>query len=168
MSAPPLPEVFGNYALGDFVEVVSPEAISWLPQTAGWRWLGLLVLLAILYRGAKILRRWYRNRYRREATARVKRLLAEQHRHTGAGEINRLLKLTALAAFPRKEVASLCGPDWVEFLNRQCPRPAFSAQQAELLGAASYRLDPLDAGARRDLLAASLVWIREHRDPRGD
>ena len=33
VSAPPLPETFGNYALGDFAEVVSPAAISWLPQT---------------------------------------------------------------------------------------------------------------------------------------
>ena len=41
MSAPPLPDTFGNYALGDFFEVVSPAAISWLPQTAGWAWLGL-------------------------------------------------------------------------------------------------------------------------------
>ena len=36
MSAPPLPEAFGNYALGDFVEVISPASISWLPQTPGW------------------------------------------------------------------------------------------------------------------------------------
>ena len=35
MSAPPLPDIFGNYILGDFVEVVSPENVSWLPQTVG-------------------------------------------------------------------------------------------------------------------------------------
>ena len=29
MSAPPLPDIFGNYALGEFVEVVAPNAISW-------------------------------------------------------------------------------------------------------------------------------------------
>ncbi len=168
MSAPPLPETFGNYALGDFVEVVSPDAISWLPQTAGWRWLGLLVLLAVLYRGLKILRRWYHNRYRREATARIMDLLDDPDRPTGAGEVNHLLKLTALAAFPREQVARLSGPDWVEFLNRQCPQPAFTAQQAELLGSGSYRLEPLGRVARQDLLAASLAWIREHRNPQDD
>ncbi len=33
MSLPPLPETFGNYALHEFSEVASPDAISWLPQS---------------------------------------------------------------------------------------------------------------------------------------
>ena len=65
MSAPPLPDAFGNYALGDFVEVVSPAAISWLPQTAGWAWLGLAALALALYKGWRWLQHWHRNRYRR-------------------------------------------------------------------------------------------------------
>ncbi len=51
MSAPPLPDIFGNYVLGDFVEVVSPENISWLPQTAGWVWLGAFLLAVLLRYG---------------------------------------------------------------------------------------------------------------------
>ena len=51
MSAPPLPEAFGNYALGEFVEVVSPADISWLPQTAGWTWVGIALLLFAGHRG---------------------------------------------------------------------------------------------------------------------
>ena len=71
MSAPPLPEVFGNYALGDFVEVVSPAGVSWWPQTVGWLWLGAGLLAYLGLRLWRFLRHWYRNRYRREAIARL-------------------------------------------------------------------------------------------------
>ena len=39
MSLPPLPETFGNYALHEFSEVASPDAISWLHKLSvgqGW------------------------------------------------------------------------------------------------------------------------------------
>ena len=74
MSAPPLPDAFGNYALGEFVEVVPPPDISWWPQTTGWWWLGAVLAGFALHRGWKLLRHWYRNRYRREAAGRLQRL----------------------------------------------------------------------------------------------
>ena len=72
MSAPALPEIFGNYLLGEeFVEVVSPAVVSWLPQTAGWACLGAVCLALLMRYGYRRLRQWYRNRYRREALARL-------------------------------------------------------------------------------------------------
>ena len=59
MSAPPLPDIFGNYVLGDFAEVVSPQAISWLPQTIGWAWLGVALLVLLLRYLFKWIRKWY-------------------------------------------------------------------------------------------------------------
>jgi hypothetical protein len=168
MSAPPLPDTFGNYVLGEFVEVIPPPAISWLPQTAGWRWLGLLLLGIALYYGLRALRRWYRNRYRREAAATFRRLQQGGKRPPGLEEVNQLLKRTALAAWPRQEVASLSGTDWGEFLNRQCPQPPFSQPQIELLGVGTYRMTPLDPDTGRALLSASLTWVREHRNPLDD
>ena len=90
MSAPPLPEIFGNYALGDFVEVVSPDAVSWLPQPAGWRVVAAALLGLALYRGWRALRRWYRNRYRREAAERLQRL-AGAGQTLRAGDINKII-----------------------------------------------------------------------------
>ena len=128
MSAPDLPEIFGNYVLGEFVEVVSPEGVSWLPQTAGWYWLGA-VLLALLIRYAwRRLQRWYRNRYRREAAARLRQLTAELSPERAPLELNRLLKLTAMAGFSRDAVAQLHGEAWVDFLNSQCDAPPFTAE----------------------------------------
>lgn len=162
MSAPPLPHPFGNYALGDFVEVIPPADISWLPQTAGWAWLGAALLLVALRLTWQWLRRWYRNRYRREAIARL-RQLARSHGDDGwLPELNKLLKLTAMAAFSRESVARLSGDEWVEFLDRQCPAPVFSPQQRSLLATGTYRNAALADEARRELVAACLAWIRQH------
>lgn len=166
MSAPPLPEAFGNYALGDFVEVVAPSPINWLPQTAGWKWVGIVLLAAALYKGGKYLARWYRNRYRREAAARIRALPGPGDPSGLVSELNRLLKLTTLAAWPREEVARLSGEEWVNFLNRQCPAPPFDDQQCRLLATGAYCPAVPDAAARDGLLEASLAWVEQHRDPR--
>ena len=165
MSAPPLPEIFGNYSLGDFVEVVSPAGISWLPQTAGWLWLAAFALAYGLQRGWRWLRHWYRNRYRREATAALAGLAEEG---TSIAQINRLLKLTALAVFPREQVASLSGDDWVNFLNKHCPAAPFSPQQGQWLALGSYCELQLDSAATTGLLQASASWVNLHESPLND
>jgi hypothetical protein len=166
VSAPPLPEAFGNYALGDFVEVVAPPAISWLPQTAGWKWIGILLLAAALYSAGNYAARWYRNRYRREAAARIRALPGSADPSGLVPELNRLLKLTTLAVWPREEVARLSGEEWVNFLNRQCPAPPFDARHARLLATGAYCPDVPDVATRENLLEASLSWVEQHRNPR--
>jgi len=163
-SAPPLPEAFGNYALGDFVEVVSPQTISWLPQTTGWWWLGAALLAVIARYSWQRLRHWYRNRYRREAAVRLQRLADTAERSTLVAELNRLLKLTALAAFSREQVASLSGEEWVDFLNRQCATPPFSNEQGQLLAVGAYRTGPVAGATGQPLIAACRTWVREHKN----
>lgn len=165
MSAPPLPEVFGNYALGDFVEVASPTGISWWPQTAGWWWLGAGLLVYLGLQLWRFLRHWYRNRYRREAIARLQALANTAAPPSLVRDINQLLKLAALAAFPREQVARLSGMDWAQFLNRQCPDAPFSPQQCQLLAVGPYTgAEPGPADAMR-LLNASMDWVRKHENP---
>jgi len=164
VSAPPLPDVFGNYALGEFVEVVSPGAISWWPQTAGWWWVGAALFALLARYGWQRLRHWYRNRYRREAAARLQQLAATTADDSWLFEINRLLKLTALAAFSREQVASLSGDAWVGFLNGQCETPPFSPQQGQLLALGAYTCQAVAAAHRQQMVDACLTWVREHEN----
>jgi hypothetical protein len=168
VSAPPLPEAFGNYALVDFVEVVSPAAISWLPQTTGWKVVGIALAALALYHGWRRLRHWYRNRYRREAATRLAQLARRGEGALLAADVNRLLKLTALAAFPREQVAQLHGVPWIEFLNRQCTSPPFNSAQADLLALGAYRAIAVDGADRTALVDSSLAWVREHGNPLDD
>jgi len=163
MSAPPLPDVFGNYALHDFVEIVPPESISWLPQTAGWRWLGAVLLVFALRYLWRRLRHWYHNRYRREAIKRLRALSSQSTSADFLADINRLLKITALVAYSREYVARLSGENWVNFLNQQCDQPPFNPEQAVLLARTAYRQQPLEPAQQRQLVAAGLAWISQHR-----
>ena len=165
MSAPPLPDAFGNYALGDFVEAVSPPDVSWLPQTAGWAWLGGILITVALFRAWRWLQHWHRDRYRREAVARLRGLSPEALGEQLIAEINKLLKLTAMVAYSRERVASLYGEQWVDFLNRQCATVPFSSDQARLLATGAYNPVRLEVATANALLQASLVWVREHREP---
>ena len=164
MSAPALPEIFGNYALQDFAEIVSPENISWLPQTAGWLWLGLVLLGLALHYAWRALKHWYRNRYRREAIDRLQALAGLIESSELVAEINRVLKITALVAYSREAVAKLSGDDWAQFLNRQCEQPPFNTAQLELLATAAYRGQM--AGGQQQLLQASVQWVEQHQTPK--
>ncbi|MEH6567631.1 MAG: DUF4381 domain-containing protein [Halioglobus sp.] len=164
MSAPPLPEVFGNYALGDFVEVVPPGAIDWLPQTLGWQ---ITAIMAASFSARTIfrkLRSWYQNRYRREAAERLRKIEQITEGDKLIMELNRLLKLTALVAYSRETVAKLSGAPWADFLNDQCAAPVFTSSQMALLAKGSYQRMDIDKTATDGLLEASAQWIVEHRD----
>lgn len=161
MSLPALPDIFGNYALGDFNEVVAPPAIDWLPQTPGWAIVGLLILAVLARKGWHWLQHWYRNRYRREARQRLQQL---GDTDALVVEVNRLLKLAALAAFDREQAASLSGYEWTGFLNGRCEQAPFDSSLCELLALGVYTGKAVDQATGRRLLKASLAWIDLHKN----
>lgn len=162
MSAPPLPVAFGNYALGDFVELVAPAAISWWPQTPGWAVVGAVVLALGLRFSWRRLQHWWRNRYRAEALAELNGL---PHSADLIARSNGLLKRVSLVAYPRTQVASLSGQQWVEYLNSCVPSPLFDGGCAELLAQGSYRQLDADAAALAELQQACARWIAAHEPP---
>lgn len=164
MSAPPLPEIFGNYALHDFVEVVSPDGISWLPQTTAWLWLAAVLLLFVLRYAWRTLRIWYRNRYRREAIKRLQEMSTNGESAAFLIDLNRVLKITALVAYSREQVARLSGDHWVSFLNRQCDNRPFDEDLSQLLATATYRQQSVQQSLQAQLLEAGLTWVNEHRE----
>ena len=166
MSAPDLPEIFGNYVLGDdFNEVVSPDAVNWWPQTPGWYVVGAVLVFFLLRYSWRRLRYWYRNRYRKEARNRLQNL---SQTGNAAAAINQVLKLSALAAFDRTDVASLSGQQWANFLNSRCTEPVFEPAQCQLLAEAVYIQGQLDEEQHRALVQSSLRWLDTHRNRFGD
>ncbi len=182
MKAPPLPEVFGNYALGeDFAEVSPTTAIDWWPQTSGWYVVAGLAMLFLLRYCFRLGYRWHRNRYRREALTALEQLAASA---TGdilgdpvdtpvngpldnlPAALSQLLKRTALAAFPRRDVASLYGDDWVAFLNQHCDKAPFSGAAALSLARGQYQPAVLIPSERKALIDACRQWLINHRGPK--
>jgi hypothetical protein len=142
-------------------DLVMPEPVAWLPETPGW-WIVFGWLFAVLILAAwQAVKRRRRNRYRRDALAELK--LIEAQPELGPAEsaqhVAALIKRTALAAYPRKDVAALYGADWAQFLKDSAGNDRHIVDAADMLAVAAYHPDAdghkLSQPARR--------WIRLHR-----
>lgn len=133
-------ETFGNYLVHGIDEILLPEVVTWWPSAPGWKVLGLIFLVWLLLRGIRLARRWWRNRYRREALRRIKQL--QQQAGSNAMDVVAFLpyyiKVTALQAYPRAEVASLSGESWLAFLDAHYLGPPFVEGTGRKLLAVSY------------------------------
>ncbi len=134
----------------------APAPVSMWPQTVGWVWLvlGLVVLLVIAV--------WKLVAWRR-ATGYRRAALAELRM---AGDdpvvIATILRRTALSGFPRDAVAGLHGSDWLAFLDGATHRVQFGGTAAgEVLKQAPYR----PQAPNIDLPDMAATWIRTHRAP---
>lgn len=150
---------FDGLNLVDLIDLLEPAPepppVSMMPQTAGWLWLGL-VLLALAAWGVNRLAAHRRlNAYRRAALREL------QAAGPDAAAIAAILRRAALAAFPRAEVAGLTGPDWLDFLDRSYGGNDFSAGPGRVLTQAPYRPCPPDPALRE--LARD--WITHHKGP---
>lgn len=142
-------------------ELVMPEPVSWLPQTDGW-WVVLGWLLAMVAVAALRYRSWRRrNRYRREALAALRQIEAgaADDPRASAVAIAELVKRTALAAWPREQVAALYGQAWAEFLVTTASNDPEVVSGAPDIARGAY--DPRIEG--RTLILPARRWIQVHR-----
>lgn len=138
----------GQYNLGNLRDIAIPDSPPLWPPAAGiWIALGIILVAACLL-GWHLRATRKRNAYRKTGLL----LLGKVRTSYGIAVV---LKRVALAVFPREQVASLYGDDWVAFLHKTCPRSYFPAM------ATSDASTPPD----EDLVELARVWIRHHRAP---
>lgn len=108
-------------ALRTLKDIATPTPVSWMPQTWGWLAVASFFLAIVLLWCARAYRRWKRNAYRREALKLLDEIEVDLRSPDARGQaVNRLTELvkrTALAAWPRKDVAAITGRDWIRFLR---------------------------------------------------
>ena len=160
---------FGNYLIHGIDEIILPEAVSWWPTAPGWKVLAVIIVILLLFLCVRWMKRWWRNRYRREA---LRQLMQVQH-HAGkqlqevVAVLPYYLKVTALQAYPRQDIASLSGDNWLAFLDKQYSAAAFSEGIGRKLLAVAYlpqeqwQLSEKDSEA---LISMSRLWISKHRE----
>jgi Domain of unknown function (DUF4381) len=143
------------------------EPISFWPPAPGW-WVLLFVVLAV---GTVFELRRRRNdraqAYRRSAKAALERINAKGGNAERVAKLATLLKSTALAAYPRAEVASLSGEPWLEFLDSKGSGSSFVSGSGRALLAATYDARAAEALSREELDALSQCasdWIEGHRN----
>ena len=135
-----------RYSLSNLRDIVLPDTPGFWPPAPGvWIVLGILAAVLII-----MCWKWFsfrkHNLYRKAGLALMGNVKTVY-------DLSVLLKRVALAAFPREQVASLYGKDWVDFLNQTCPECSFSEEVMKNPGN--------EVGPR--LLKISHSWIKNHR-----
>ncbi|MBX9841231.1 MAG: DUF4381 domain-containing protein [Xanthobacteraceae bacterium] len=145
------------------VDIPLPAPVGLWPQTWESR-LAVAALAVGLIAGIAWLVRWWSvNRYRRAALSELGRIedtLDDASPADLAAALASLMRRTALAAFPREQVAPLAGPAWLAFLDRTCGGRAFSDGPGRSLEISAYQQVPADP---RALVAVVRHWIKAHR-----
>jgi hypothetical protein len=156
-------------------EVVESPPPSWRPQTIGWPVAGAIVLALLAFAAWRWWRHYRANRYRREALAELARLRADmsaspQARALALVAMAELIKRTALAVWPRAQVAGMAGAEWAQFLQAHAGKAGAAVPVlATLVNNAQYR----DAAALAQwpdsqvaaTAAACQQWIAGHHVP---
>ena len=141
-------------SLSNLHEIVLPEAVYWWPLAPGWWVLACIVavILVLLVRRAWL--HWKADAYRRAA-------LRELESMTEPVAVAELLRRTALAVAPRREIAALTGQAWLDWLDARSSTPMPQGVRRLLVAgvyAGGTTTDP--AGAFREYAS---LWIITHR-----
>ncbi|MFW2373832.1 MAG: DUF4381 domain-containing protein [Gammaproteobacteria bacterium] len=136
------------YSLDNLRDIMLPDAPPlWPPAPGAWLLLailaGIILLLVLQLHTAR-----KRNAYRRAGMALL-------HSANTVHDVSVCLKRVALAIFPRQQVASLYGEDWVVFLNNSCAQCRFAVTDLEA---------PVSK-ANAQLIEQAAIWIQQHRRP---
>jgi hypothetical protein len=156
-------------SLDNLFDIVTPPAVPWWPPAPGWFVVGGAAVVLVIRLAWWAWKRWRAAAYRRAALAEWQRLKTRaadpEERGAALRQLPELIKRTALAAFPRDEVASLSGTAWLQFLDRTGRTDAFTRGTGQLLSELAY--DPrlstqLDSAAVEELFGVVRRWIGRH------
>ena len=144
-------------------DIAVPAPVSYAPETAGWVVVGAILAAGIAAVAVLIYRRRRKNQYRRAALGELAsiedRLREIADPQGGLTELAGLVRRTALAVFPRAEVAHLHGDDWKAFLNRTASGDLGPGLEGLVMG--PYR--PAVATETDSTVRAARRWIEDHR-----
>lgn len=157
-------------ALRSLHDIAVPPPVSWMPQTWGWATVAAIASALLLLLALRAARRFHRNAYRREALRRLEEIEVEMaspdNRDHAIRALAELLKRTALAAWPRMEVAAMTGADWARFLDGTGER---GEALDRLLDDFEYRRDAtlssLPSSIADDAVLSARRWIERHHVP---
>jgi len=117
-----------------------PDAIGWWPPAIGW-WI-LMILIPLFCWFVYWL---FKRITRKTAVKTAKRLLLSLKQDNDLEdkdkliELSKLVRRVAISLAPRREVASLTGPQWLEYLNQSVKGTPFSEGAGKVLADVHYK-----------------------------
>jgi hypothetical protein len=143
-------------SLENLRDIAQPPPVSWWPPALGWWVVLALIFIVAAFAAWRGWRRWQARAYRREA---VRELESAQ----SIAEIAALLKRTALAVYPRSEIASLSGHAWCQWLQQTGGQPVPNAV-AKVFSEGLFA-ESAQENAQGEVSAFVRAWIQNHPSP---
>jgi hypothetical protein len=154
---------WGNYLLKNIIETQAPEAISYFPQTLGWK------ILLMIFIGFSIKKTWHSwkayksNAYRREALAWLQQGEFTDDRYLR--QLPALLKKTATLAYKNSSLNQMSGNEWAAWLDLHCTKTQFNQKdRIKLLTQLPYKkvIDVNEQHITAFIEQVSL-WVKYHQ-----
>ncbi len=121
-----------------------PGSASFWPLAFGW-WILLVMIISVAtWLVIKVIKRAKEKRHQHKILDKFKSLekkLKTKPSNATIAEINTLLRQLAITYYPRTEVASLTGSDWLYFLDESGSTHEFSRGAGRILIEAPYQLE---------------------------
>jgi hypothetical protein len=160
------PSAIAADPVAGLIDIPLPQQVSLWPETSASRIAVVVLLVSAVVAIWRLIRYRRANRYRREALAELKRITRTPAPDLApnelAAQLSLLVRRTALAAFPREQIAPLSGAAWLAFLDRSSGGTEFSRGPGRWLASAPYaRTEPGDS-LRPALIELTRRWIRGH------
>lgn len=154
-----------SYTLRELHEVPVPQPVDWWPQTLGWHIVMALIAIAVLLCALYYLRRWWLNRYRREALIALQKIRIDDPRC--GDQVYQLHKFVLNELNPGN--AKRFGESFLQALNDYERDSAFEHNDA--LGKAWLEslVNPknsLSHDETKALIVRAKHWLRCHHNPK--
>ncbi len=154
------PKPPGTYILRELHDVPVPASVSWYPQTIGWKILAVVTLLVLFYIAYRLVRKWWVNRYRKEALEAISQL--DVNDSDMPKTLFSILKIVLIHLDSHN--AKLFDGDFLGKLDELNPKQqAFSDETSALwLKSIINRKIELTNEQRVALIEKAVCWVNEH------
>lgn len=149
--------------LSQLRDIHAAPAVPLWPPAPGWWILALLVLVALVWVGRRVLAGYKIRQRRKQMLGWIDHLNTnidpQRDPQAYLSTLNRIFKLVALRAFPGEQCAALAGQDWADFLTTKMKASPVS-ESLNVLASGPYDPAPkFDPQVMSDL---TRFWIKRH------
>ena len=135
-----------------------PPAVAFSFDAPGWKYLFASIIITLLIIAVMLIRRYIRNRYRREA---IKEILKWEGTPESILKTFSVLKSVAIYAYGREAVGELYGLNWLTFLDQTSREVSFLEYQDQVTEV-MYKGNDIDPGISEKIIANSKKWVSTH------
>lgn len=150
--------------LAQLRDIHLPAPVGWWPLAPGWYALSLIIMGLSFVALYFIYQVYIHGRAKRQALQLLETYVTEYQKDNNSqlisAKISELLRRVALVYFPRRDVASLQGQAWLDFLNQTSQSINFNPVRECLLELPYQQNKDMNI---KPLLTRTRAWIKQRR-----